>query len=61
MLTNIIEQLEGLVLRMEPHRSVRFLNAAPAIISSAAPASNASSVDGDWIEKPLPSPAVGVT
>src|SRR3989440_9259590 len=30
MLTNIIEQLEGLVLRMEPHRSVRFLNAAPA-------------------------------
>src|ERR1700738_28101 len=30
MLTNIIEQIERMVLHMEPHRSVRFLNAAPA-------------------------------
>lgn len=29
MLTNIIEQLERLVLRMEPQRSVRFLNVSP--------------------------------
>ena len=29
MLTNIIEQIERLVLRMEPHRSVRFLNVSP--------------------------------
>ncbi|HEY6118443.1 MAG TPA: AMP-binding protein [Pyrinomonadaceae bacterium] len=29
MLTNIIEQIERLVLHMEPHRSVRFLNVSP--------------------------------
>jgi phenylacetate-CoA ligase len=30
MLTNIIEQIERIILHMKPHRSVRFLNAAPA-------------------------------
>src|SRR5216683_907835 len=30
MLTNIIEQIERMILHMEPHRSARFLNAAPA-------------------------------
>src|SRR5260370_20004370 len=30
MLTKIIEQFEHAILHMEPHRSVRFLNAAPA-------------------------------
>src|SRR5437763_3379937 len=30
MLTNIIEQIEHAVLRMEPRNSVRFLNASPA-------------------------------
>src|SRR6266849_10908853 len=30
MLTNIIEQIEHMILHMEPHRAVRFLNAAPA-------------------------------
>src|SRR6202158_1172095 len=30
MLTNLIEQIERMILHMEPHRSVRFLNAAPA-------------------------------
>src|SRR5436309_975272 len=29
MLTNIIEQIERVVLHMEPHRSVRFLNVSP--------------------------------
>lgn len=29
MLTSIIEQIERIVLRMEPHRSVRFLNLSP--------------------------------
>src|SRR5437588_6136170 len=29
MLTNIIEQIERMVLHMEPHRSVRFLNVSP--------------------------------
>src|SRR5437016_8876678 len=29
MLTNIIEQIERLVLHMKPHRSVRFLNLSP--------------------------------
>src|SRR5258708_2668645 len=29
MLTSLIEQIERLVLRMEPHRSVRFLNVSP--------------------------------
>src|SRR5437016_12252082 len=29
MLTNIIEQIERMVLHMEPHRSVRFLNLSP--------------------------------
>src|SRR6202171_6667947 len=30
MLTNIIEQIERVILHMEPRHSVRFLNAAPA-------------------------------
>lgn len=30
MLTNLIEQIERIVLHMEPHRAVRFLNASPA-------------------------------
>src|SRR5438046_10735525 len=30
MLTKMIEQIERMVLRMEPRRAVRFLNAAPA-------------------------------
>src|ERR1700687_3964647 len=29
MLTNLIEQIERMVLQMEPHRSVRFLNLTP--------------------------------
>src|SRR4030081_3922168 len=29
MLTNLIEQIERMVLHMEPHRSVRFLNVSP--------------------------------
>src|SRR5438309_10100672 len=29
MLTNLIEQIERMVLHMKPHRSVRFLNVTP--------------------------------
>jgi len=38
----------------------RTANAAPAIVSSTAPASNDSSVDGRWRSKPPPLDAVGV-
>jgi len=40
MLTNIIEQIERLVLHMEPHRSVRFLNLSPPCAARAARASS---------------------